>query len=595
MKLFAGLIIALLCFCSNVHGQYDGMPDTTLQHLLREKYQQLSLNKLGIEGELLSRHLPGDHYFDSLKNSMMAEAETSRDRELMCATYNMLSKAYLSYSYKNENAEEGKKLADQCLSLANEAGIDRFKVASYLRYASYYRHLLQHQKALGYNNQAIALASTINNDSLVSTAYGSIADTWNSLNNKLARFQALLNSRDFAEKSGSHTFILNSYIALANFYENVDEHEKAKDFYTMAINKGREWNSWSFVLGGIRGMALVFAGQKIDTLAMANYNHALALMDTLHLEYSKVNVYLDILNFYLNSKNAAQSLTYLKNNPALMNFIYQYGIQDQLDKLNAYVYLSLKQYDSALYAVQKGAPVFYAKEGLVQKYYYTALWAEIYKRLGNSPGEKEKLLLSKAYADSTGDLNLQQNINEELYKMYDSLGDAKNAFAHYKLMNFYKDSLDALGKQQDILTAEIGNENKRIAREKLEEEEHTRVRNNLQYMGITAAITTIFILLVIFGVFKMSGSIIKALGFFAFIFLFEFIILLLDNQIHHLTEGEPWKVLAIKIVIIAILLPLHHKLEERVTHYLTNKAHRLRDGLHFKPSKVKDEFKRREN
>lgn len=42
-------------------------------------------------------------------------------------------------------------------------------------------------------------------------------------------------------------------------------------------------------------------------------------------------------------------------------------------------------------------------------------------------------------------------------------------------------------------------------------------------------------------------------------------------MIHDLTHGEPWKVLAIKIGLIAILSPLHHKLEEKVIHYLTTK------------------------
>lgn len=73
------------------------------------------------------------------------------------------------------------------------------------------------------------------------------------------------------------------------------------------------------------------------------------------------------------------------------------------------------------------------------------------------------------------------------------------------------------------------------------------------------------------GAFSVSKATIRILGFFAFIFLFEFIILLADNQIHDWTHGEPWKVLAIKIVLIAILLPLHHWLEEKVIHYLSTK------------------------
>lgn len=595
MKFFATLLTALLFFCATLQAQYDGTPDSTLIRLLKQQYTKLTIDRINVEAELLTRRLPYENYFDSLKKVMIADAEASRDRELMCVTYNVMARAYLAYANKTEFAEEGKRMADACMKLANEAGLDKYKVVSNLRYATYYRHLLQNQKALDYNNQAIALASTIGNDSLLASAYSNIADTWANLNNTLARFQALLNSRDFAEKSHSHSFILNAYASLANFYESLEEYEKAKDFYTLCINKGREWNGWSFVIGGIRGMGLTFANEKKDTLALMYYRKALALIDSVHMDFSKVNVYFDILNYYLNSKDADKSLAYIKSEPAIMDFINKYGIQDQLDKLNAYLFYTKKQYDSALAVLQKGAPGFYAKEGLVQKFSYTTIWAQVYEATGNAAGMKEKLLLAKKYADSAADLNLQKSINDALYQMYDSLGDAKQAFVHYKQMIMFKDSIESLGKQKDLLSAEIGNENKREAREKLEEEEHTRVRNNLQYMGITAAIATLFIMLVIFGVFKMSAAVIKGIGFFAFIFLFEFIILLLDNQIHHLTEGEPWKVLGIKIIIIAILLPLHHKLEERVTHYLTNKAHRLRDGLHFKASKVKDEFKKREN
>jgi hypothetical protein len=120
--------------------------------------------------------------------------------------------------------------------------------------------------------------------------------------------------------------------------------------------------------------------------------------------------------------------------------------------------------------------------------------------------------------------------------------------------------------------AEVDNERQRAEKIHAARVEETRRRHNLQYMGITAAIASIFILLVMAGAFRVSARTIKILGFFAFIFLFEFIILLADNQIHHLTHGEPWMVLAIKIVLIAMLLPLHHWLEEKAVHYLTSKS-----------------------
>jgi len=125
----------------------------------------------------------------------------------------------------------------------------------------------------------------------------------------------------------------------------------------------------------------------------------------------------------------------------------------------------------------------------------------------------------------------------------------------------YKDSVAALAKDGDLVMLEIDNQNQR-------DEAERRASHNIQYMGITAGLATIFILLVLMGVFSSSAVVIRGLGFFAFIFFFEFLILLFDNYIHELTHGEPWKVLSIKIVLIGMLLPLHHYVEHKVVNHL---------------------------
>jgi len=63
---------------------------------------------------------------------------------------------------------------------------------------------------------------------------------------------------------------------------------------------------------------------------------------------------------------------------------------------------------------------------------------------------------------------------------------------------------------------------------------------------------------------------IRVLGFFSFILFFEFIIMIADHKIYHITNNEPWKILLIKIGLIAFLLPFHHWIEKKVTQYLIN-------------------------
>jgi hypothetical protein len=76
--------------------------------------------------------------------------------------------------------------------------------------------------------------------------------------------------------------------------------------------------------------------------------------------------------------------------------------------------------------------------------------------------------------------------------------------------------------------------------------------------------------MVMMGMFKVSATTIKMIGFFTFLMFFEFIFLIFKKNIYAVTNGEPWKDLLFMILLAAILLPLHHWLEHRVIHYLTS-------------------------
>ncbi len=165
---------------------------------------------------------------------------------------------------------------------------------------------------------------------------------------------------------------------------------------------------------------------------------------------------------------------------------------------------------------------------------------------------------------------MKQRVARVMDSTYQKLGDFKNAYSYNRQYHAYTDSLQMLATEKDLMLLEVADEAKRREREEQKAEEQMHARHNIQYMGITAAIASVFIVLVMLGIFRVSTGTIKALGFFAFIFLFEFMILLADNQIHHWTHGEPWKVMLIKIALISLLLPLHHYLEEKVIHYLTS-------------------------
>ena len=115
-----------------------------------------------------------------------------------------------------------------------------------------------------------------------------------------------------------------------------------------------------------------------------------------------------------------------------------------------------------------------------------------------------------------------------------------------------------------------------------EVEEAKKRRNNIQYLGIVIGIIGLFVALVVLGMFKVSAGLIKAIGFFVFIMLFEFVFLVFKKNIYSITHGEPWKDLAFMIALAALLVPLHHWLEHKVLHYLTSHNRLTSAGHHIR-------------
>jgi hypothetical protein len=570
------MVLLVLLPALRANSQYFQLKEDSLLHLLKGRYSSLSPERLDAALTVFSRHLPEEHIADSLSNLMIEEVETARDRVLMCKLYSGLADIYLGFYGKPDYYEKGKAFADRCRQIADEKGLSEYKVTALLLYAQYYRRVSQPQKALEYDNQGIALATGLGSDSLMSIAQGSIADTWDALSNRISEFQSLLLRQDFAERSGISRMIQSAYFDLGRFYEETREFEKAKDEYSLCRQEAEKSHNFIEVYEALRGLGRCYLTQKDERLGLAFYGQAEKLADSLDMENLRVGVNLDVLNYYFNGVDAVSGFKYMDEHPRILTFVRRIGVEYQLNKLHAIINLMRGNYDSAMYYLHVAMPFEYRQRANYgEKYNFTMLVAGVLQKMGRYKDEEKSLLLAKSFADSLNYLEAKRDVALQLDSVYDALGDYKKCEAWLSQYMTLRDSVEKLAKQDDLLNIEIRNAAQRAEQQKIKEEEHTRVRNNLEYLGITAAIVSIFIVLVVFGVFRISAAVIRALGFFAFIFLFEFIILLLDNQIHALTHGEPWKVLGVKIVIIAMLLPLHHWLEKRTTHYLTEKAHRL--------------------
>jgi len=172
--------------------------------------------------------------------------------------------------------------------------------------------------------------------------------------------------------------------------------------------------------------------------------------------------------------------------------------------------------------------------------------------------------------------------SQELEKLFALEQKYKEAFYFSVLTRNLDDSISQMADKDKLIMLEINHEAEQQKLAEEQERQETLRRHNLQYTAIVITMITIFIILILLGSFRVPAWLIRALGFLSFIFLFEFIILLADQKIHHLTHGEPWKILVIKIALIAFLLPFHHWIEHKVVQQLVRYRLINLDGFSFR-------------
>ncbi len=248
----------------------------------------------------------------------------------------------------------------------------------------------------------------------------------------------------------------------------------------------------------------------------------------------------------------------------------------QLKTTNSFMYNKVMSYIAEAKGEIDSAEYFnlVAEEFLVDKSqsYYTFNFylrlGEFYQRTDNI--QKSIMAFEKAYQKSFG-LDLLSNVVEvtkELSEQYKTIGDYKKSLKYLNIHMQNKDSLQSITNSEQLFVLKLSNEERlrQIEIENGAREDERRF--NIQYIGILLVLTAIFISIMLMGSLKWPEWTIRLVGFFAFIMLFEFIILILDQKIHHFTHGEPWKILCIKIGIISFILPFHHWIEYKVINYL---------------------------
>ena len=523
---------------------------------------------------------------DEYGKELISLAEESRDRKLMIKAYmsNGTRCSYLAgtQDYINRAIDYYNK----ALAIAKQNRLDDDVGAAYLRLSSMQLAIPDKDKALNFANQAFSVISSLSNDSLKVQANNVYGDVYLGRNEKILALRHYLTALRLAEEIKNHSLMRTCYQNLSGFYSNIEDYDKAIDYFMLAFKKLddiKERNVPYQRAIDLNSIGRLYAAKKNYDISIDYFERSLALADSLKFSTLKVPGYSSLLSQYLLMHQPQKALDYFnsKSGQGLKFFLNNFGLSGAIDQAYAVIYTDLNNWDSARYYYNKAFPFYEKNPNEITKMIFYAQFGDFYMKTGDYNKAIDLYLKVKNIADRTGQLESAEKAAKHLDTLYNKTGNFQQASLYNSIYYQYKDSVEKLNKEKELAQVEAADEQYRLKKQEEEKAEKIRQKNNIQYVAITIGIAALFVIMVVFGMFKVSANTIKAIGFFAFLMFFEFVFLIFKKNIYSFTHGEPWKDLAFMIALAAILVPLHHWLEHRVIKYLTSHNRLTASGKNF--------------
>jgi len=438
------------------------------------------------------------------------------------------------------------------------------------------------EQAFSSLNSMLSAALESGDDSLIAESYAFYTNTYYDKNNYLQAYKYQLKALEIAEKMNNGFLLWDYNTWLSNIYRKFKDKEKSMDYRMKLLEFARKTKEPYDDLAAIKSIGIGFLLNSDFVSAEQYHLRCMQMADSLKLERQFIqwmeNGYIFQLLFGDN-KNESLGFEYLEKEP--QRWANYYNSRDQVTKdyLMHLYHRNHKNPDSAAYYIKKSYALDYAKTSDVRKKVWHARLGRFLKETGKFKESTEEWKKALAFSEKLTDLEGQKETAYQIYDLSKKTGNNTDALLYHEKYKTLSDSLESINNKNDLTLAELVNEQRAYETAKLEETENTRKRHQLQYMGITIGVITFFVFSMMLGFFRVSERSLRILGFFAFIFVFEFIIMLADKQIHNWTHGEPLKIFLIKIGLVALLLPLHQLIEKKVIHFLVSrKLMRMRDG-----------------
>ena len=361
--------------------------------------------------------------------------------------------------------------------------------------------------------------------------------------------------------------------AMANTFIKLSNYPKALELHIQKLKleeKRKNPRNMASVLNNI-GIVYFYQDEyrtaleyffKADTLTRQNnvedmkYFIALNLGDT----YNRLNISDSAFTYFNKSLELAKVL----NDGDLIGTSMT-GLGHSFLKLGSYKN-SLLNYQTAITYLQEAGD----DEVLCEA---TLGIANLYEQMGKYDSAAYFANISLSIAKKDGFLAKELDAAEFLTDHYKKIKHIDSAFNYVSYVRLLNDSINSKSK---IRESQIISSNEHIRQLELEESNRLSAKERyeqLQMLLIAIFIPGIFIITLLLSRVNMHTKLIRLLGVISLLFLFEYLTLLLHPTVARLTNHTPIYEILIFVGVAAILIPLHHRLEQWLIHKLIHHRH----------------------
>ena len=383
-----------------------------------------------------------------------------------------------------------------------------------------------------HNSEIILMHGQKNNDLVCQVlGYCCLCYDYIAFGNKVKSLEFGVKANQAAEKSNNDRLKTFAKAMLALTYLTMGDFAKAESYNKAAMEAGSKYETDIISVCAVNDMGTIYLAMgKIDS-ALVYTQKAYEMAIKSGINYWLTSTYLQFGSIHAAMKNSSLALNYWN--------------------------LALNE------ANRIGSPKFVSTAyNAIAQFYYAS-----------NQSDSAKLYATRAISSVNNTAFYTLNVDPA--KLLLNIYRNSNVDSAFKYSEIYRTANDSLFNIRALQQAQLMavEEEARLAELKFEEEKSDEARKtNLEYTFIAIGIVSFFMIFLVFSrSYITNPKIIEFLSVIALLIVFEFFNLLIHPLLEKVTHHSPILMLLALVLLAALLIPLHHKLEHWAVHKLIEK------------------------